>query len=213
MFCKNCGNDMGDDRFCSSCGSATDVVGTAEQQTVYQENTYQNTQTQTAYAPNNGYAQNGGYSQGYAPNYNYAPVENFNLITGYTSMFKKYAQFNGRSRRSEYWFAYLMNYIVCFVLAFIMYIPLIKDIIAYGEPTAASLGTIGVFAILLTLYGFAYIIPGLAIVVRRLHDTGKSGWYALFSLIPWIGSIILIIFLAMDSQPGPNQYGPNPKGM
>lgn len=65
--------------------------------------------------------------------------------------------------------------------------------------------------ILGTLYMLAVLLPGIAVGVRRLHDTGRSGWWLLISLVPLIGAIILLVFLVQDSQPGENQYGPNPK--
>ena len=93
-----------------------------------------------------------------------------------------YADFNGRARRSEYWYFALFNLIISFVIGF-------------------TFGVIAVF------------IPGLAVSVRRLHDIGRSGWWLLLSLIPLVGSIILIIWCCFDSQPGANQYGSNPKEM
>ncbi len=62
-----------------------------------------------------------------------------------------------------------------------------------------------------TLYGLAALIPGIAVGVRRLHDTERTGWWMLIGLIPVIGTIILIVFFAQDSKPGANKYGPNPK--
>jgi uncharacterized membrane protein YhaH (DUF805 family) len=62
------------------------------------------------------------------------------------------------------------------------------------------------------LYGLAVFLPGLALAVRRLHDTGRTGWWMLIGFIPLIGLIVLIIFFVVDSQPGANPYGPNPKG-
>jgi uncharacterized membrane protein YhaH (DUF805 family) len=66
---------------------------------------------------------------------------------------------------------------------------------------------------ILGLYGLAVFIPSLAVGVRRLHDTGRSGWWLLISLVPIIGIIVLIVFLVQDSQNGTNQYGENPKGV
>ena len=120
-------------------------------------------------------------------------VENFNLFTAYASMFKKYAQFSGRSRRSEFWFAGLMNSIIVSILYFLLIVP-----------------RIGAF--LIGIYSLVTLIPNLALNVRRLHDTGKSGWCLLLGLIPFFGGIILFVFSVLDSQPGTNQYGPNPKG-
>ena len=62
------------------------------------------------------------------------------------------------------------------------------------------------------LYSLAVLIPSIAVAVRRLHDTGRTGWWLLIGFIPLVGIIVLLVFLFTDSQPGPNQYGPNPKG-
>ncbi len=67
--------------------------------------------------------------------------------------------------------------------------------------------------VIYVLFQLVMFLPGLAALSRRLHDTGKSGWYFLLILIPIIGAIILLIFLASDSQEGPNKWGPNPKGV
>ena len=64
-----------------------------------------------------------------------------------------------------------------------------------------------------TLYSLAVLIPSIAVSVRRLHDINRSGWWLLIGLIPIIGAIILLIFAAKDSQPGENQYGPNPRAI
>ena len=141
------------------------------------------------------------------------PVENFNLITAYKSMFKKYAQFNGRSRRSEYWLASVMNLIIIMAFYLIMFIPMMVDIVNYGEPTGATGGLMIVFGLLIFVYAVAVFVPSLAMSVRRLHDTGRSGWFLLLNLIPYIGGIIVFVFSVLDSQPGANQYGPNPKGL
>ncbi|GAA5513385.1 inner membrane protein YhaH [Deinococcus carri] len=77
------------------------------------------------------------------------------------------------------------------------------------EPTGLGLVSI----VLTALYGLALFLPSLAVTIRRLHDTGRSGWWVLISLIPLIGGLVLFIFLVLDSQPGPNKWGPNPKGM
>ena len=67
--------------------------------------------------------------------------------------------------------------------------------------------------VLVSLYALVLLLPSLAVGARRLHDTGRSGWWLLIGLVPLIGSIVLIIFFVLDSQPGDNPYGPNPKGM
>ncbi|ARN71042.1 hypothetical protein BST91_04950 [Nonlabens tegetincola] len=118
-------------------------------------------------------------------------------------VFNKYAVFTGRSRRSEYWFLVLFNILVVFGL----YLLLI--------PFAVNQSEDGLILILIlwSLYMLTVFIPSLAVTVRRLHDTGRSGWNYFLSLIPFVGSIILIIYLAEDSQPGHNNWGPNPKGI
>ena len=110
----------------------------------------------------------------------------------YIEVLKKYAVFSGRARRKEYWMFVLYNFIISFVISFVA---------AFVEA----------LFFLLYLYMLAVFIPGIAVAVRRLHDTNRSGWWWLISFIPFIGAIILIIFLAGDSQPGGNRYGPNPK--
>lgn len=110
----------------------------------------------------------------------------------YLAVLKNYVGFEGRARRTEYWMFVLINAIIGLVL----YV-LSKAI----DP----------LVILYYLYTLAVFIPGLAVAVRRLHDTGRSGWWILLSLIPIVGAIILIVFLATDGEPGNNAYGPNPK--
>ncbi|MCH5185919.1 MAG: DUF805 domain-containing protein [Oscillospiraceae bacterium] len=142
----------------------------------------------------------------------YNKTENFNLISGYASIFKKYAQFSGRSRRSEFWFAVLAHSIITLPVASIAYILTGVDMARYGETTAATGIIVLIVEILLLIYYSAVFIPFLAVMARRLHDTGKSGWWILLHLIP-VGQIILFIFFLLDSQPGSNKYGPNPKGI
>ncbi|MFC4870211.1 DUF805 domain-containing protein [Negadavirga shengliensis] len=106
-------------------------------------------------------------------------------------MKNKFAQFTGRARRSEYWYFVLFNLLIGLGLVMI----------------DAFMGT----AFLNMIYSLLVIVPGLAVSVRRLHDTGRSGWWLLIGLVPIIGMIILIVFLVQDSHPYDNQYGPNPK--
>ncbi len=111
---------------------------------------------------------------------------------------KKYAVFSGRSRRREYWYFGLFYLIFYAVLA-------IVDAITGSFDFGSGMG---IFSGILTL---ALLIPSLSVTVRRLHDTGRSGWWILLALIPLIGFIILIVFLAQDSEAGANRFGPNPK--
>jgi uncharacterized membrane protein YhaH (DUF805 family) len=114
----------------------------------------------------------------------------------YLGVLKKYTVFTGRARRREYWMFVLFNIIISVVLS------IIDRVI--GNPEM-GLGILG------TLYALAVLVPSLAVGVRRLHDTNRSGWWLLIGLIPCIGFIVLIIFTVQDSQAGDNQYGPNPK--
>lgn len=114
----------------------------------------------------------------------------------YLAVLKKYAVFSGRARRKEFWFFGLFNVIFAVVLAGI------------GAATAESVPAVG---LLYPLYALAVFLPGLAVQIRRLHDTGRSGWWWLVAFIPLIGPILLLVFYVQDSQPGDNQYGPNPK--
>lgn len=110
---------------------------------------------------------------------------------------QNFANFEGRARRSEYWYYILFNLIIS-VSVYVL--------------TIFTMGIAGFILLpLLGLYSLANIIPNLAVIVRRLHDTGKSGWYILFAFIPLVGGIILIVFLATEGDRGPNEYGPDPK--
>lgn len=111
-----------------------------------------------------------------------------------------YADFTGRARRSEYWYFVLFNFIV-------------SILIGLSLGVIAGLLNVPALVYLVHLWSLAVFIPSLAVSVRRLHDIGRSGWWLLLSLIPLIGAIILIIWHCTDSQPGANQYGPNPKEM
>ena len=139
-------------------------------------------------------------------------VENFTLISAYKSMFKKYAQFSGRSRRREYWLAYLMNTIIAIGLYLIMVIAMLVGVTSSGSPAVLTMVITALLGVLISVYAIVILVPSLAMTVRRLHDIGKSGWFLLLELIPYVGGLILFVFSVLDSQPGENQYGPNPKG-
>ncbi len=120
----------------------------------------------------------------------------------YLQVLKKYADFNGRARRKEYWYFYLINLVISFVLGFS------ASLFRAANPESIF----GIFLGGLTLiYSLGIFIPSLAVGVRRLHDTNRSGVWLLIGFVPFVGAIILIYFFVLDSQPGENQYGPNPK--
>jgi len=116
----------------------------------------------------------------------------------YLEVLKKYADFNGRARRKEYWMFFLFNIIISIALI------IVDGILG----TSAAPGAMGLFG---AIYLLALLIPGIAVAVRRLHDTGRSGWWILIGLVPFVGGIVLIVFLVQDSTPGENQFGKNPK--
>lgn len=111
---------------------------------------------------------------------------------------RRYAEFSGRSRRKEFWF------FVLFVLIGVILLGIIEG--ALGM--AGMVG--GVYGPLTTLFYLAILIPYVAVIVRRLHDQDKSGWWALLGLVP-IANLVLLVFMFLDGTNGPNQYGPDPK--
>lgn len=115
-----------------------------------------------------------------------------------TVLTKKYADFSGRARRSEYWWFSLF--------LFLVYVGIL---VVFN----AILGLRTLSTLLIWVAWLGVIVPGIAVTVRRLHDTGKSGWWILISLIPLVGPIVMLVFTVSDSTPGDNQYGPNPKGV
>lgn len=124
-----------------------------------------------------------------------SPIDNYKAV-----LTNKYSDFSGRARRSEYWWFVLVN-----AGALIGIVVVAGILSAIAKP----LGVIGYLLYLVVALGT--LIPGLAVGIRRLHDTGKSGWFLLISLVPLVGGIILLVFLFSDSSKESNQYGPSPK--
>lgn len=114
-------------------------------------------------------------------------------------LLNKYATFSGRARRSEYWWWYLFVTIV-FLVAGILDRALG---LTYSDLTLGG-GWIA------TIAAIVFLVPNLAVAVRRLHDTGRSGWWLLVGLVPFVGFIVLLYFFVLDSE-NDNQYGPYPK--
>lgn len=159
MYCNSCGNQIPDNTpYCPSCGAATQ--------------------------PNP--APNGYYQQPYQQPYQPQAKPSVGFVDAIKLFFSNYTNFSGRSRRSEYWYASLFNFLVSLVLSFIP-IPYLSSI-----------------------WSLAVLIPGISLCVRRLHDVGKSGWWYLFNFLPIAGQIVLLVKFCTDSTPA-NQWGPNPK--
>ena len=116
----------------------------------------------------------------------------------FMTVLRKYAVFEGRARRREYWFFVLFYILISVVLA-------VVDRMLGTYVEAYGMGALG------ALFCLGLLIPSIAVGARRLHDTGRSGWWLLIGFIPVIGVIVLIVFFVLDSQPGTNAYGPNPK--
>lgn len=115
------------------------------------------------------------------------------MIEAYKKFFRNYANFKDRSTRKDYWLVILINIIIGFCVG------LIGGFL--GEEAEK------VCTVVVGIYSLATLIPSLALEVRRLHDINKSGWFILISLVPAVGSIILLVFLCMDSVNENNQYG------
>ena len=135
------------------------------------------------------------------------------MITAYLKMLRNWKDFSGRTSRKDYWMAYLGNLVVGLILgAAIGIFTGIGTVIS--EDLGAVIGVIG--TVITSLYSLIILIPSISIIVRRLHDQGKSGmiyvWCLLGSLCCGIGSIVLLVFMCLPGIQGPNQYGPDPHG-
>ena len=167
-YCPQCGQPVSADaKFCAKCGCEF------QPQRQWQQTPPPNQQQWQQ--PNPGYttAANG------------MRMRNLDMMEACKMYWQKYAEFEGRSRRAEYWWAYLMTFVIGLILGWI--------------PVVGWLASL------------AMILPSIAVGVRRLHDINKSGWFMLLNLIPIVGQIILIIWFCQEGTIGPNQYGEDPK--
>ena len=199
-FCSKCGQPLNDSAmFCPKCGTKTDAIQQQppqpqprqpQQPPLYQPQPPQQPINQPYDGQQYGGQQYGGQQYGgqqyggQGDDFEYNEKGRFRkveFIEACKMFWKRYAEFEGRSRRSEYWWAYLMTFLL------------------------------GCIPGLNYISGLACLIPSLAIGARRLHDIGKSGWNLLIGLIPIVGWIILIIWFCQDGQVGPNEYGEDPK--
>ncbi|BBB27488.1 DUF805 domain-containing protein [Amphritea japonica] len=110
----------------------------------------------------------------------------------YLAVLKNYVGFSGRARRKEYWMFTLFNLIVAIVLGFVD-------------------NLIGTTGLLGGIYALAVLLPAIAVTIRRLHDTGRAGWWLLLILIPIIGALVLLVFMILEGKSGNNDYGNDPK--
>lgn len=106
------------------------------------------------------------------------------MVEAYKRFLRNYTNFSGRSTRSDYWYVVLANFLIGFVIGFI------------GGPPIIGM-----------IYSLVVLIPGIAVFIRRMHDINKSGWWWFISLVPLVGTIILLVFMCTDSVNENNKYG------
>ena len=113
---------------------------------------------------------------------------------------KRYADFSGRSRRKEYWMFILGVIVIAIVLSIIESILDLSGMVG------------GVYGPLTLILELGLIVPGIAVQVRRFHDQDKSGWFVLLGLIPFLGGLVVLVFMCLEGTKGPNRFGEDPKG-
>jgi uncharacterized membrane protein YhaH (DUF805 family) len=118
----------------------------------------------------------------------------------YLIVLKQYLVFEGRARRKEYWFFILFNILIGIGLA------IIDNMTGTLNPETGT-------GLLSGIYSLAVLIPTIAVAIRRLHDTDRSGWWLLLAFVPLIGGLVLLVFFVLDGTPGSNRFGPSPKGL
>ena len=117
----------------------------------------------------------------------------------YMEALRKYATFTGRARRKEFWFFQLFVLLIAMVLSLVdRMLGLLDDVTGFGPLSG--------------LFSLAMFIPSLAVSVRRLHDTDRTGWWALLYFVPLLGFLVLLVFFVLDGTRGTNRFGEDPKG-
>lgn len=115
----------------------------------------------------------------------------------YLLPFRKYAIFSGRAGRPEYWVFSIANAVISVLLTFV-------DGLIGTVDAGTGVGALGL------VFNLIILIPSIAVTVRRLHDTGRSGWWLLLVLLPLIGALVILVFMLLASNEGDNEYGTNP---
>jgi uncharacterized membrane protein YhaH (DUF805 family) len=130
--------------------------------------------------------------------------------------FSKYATFSGRARRSEFWYFVLLTFIVGVVLGIVAAVLMAGSIASDSEALASGMTSLpaGVMVVygIAAVFNLAVLLPFLAVSVRRLHDTDRSGGFWFLNLIPFVGGIIVLVFYCLAGTVGPNRFGADPKG-
>ncbi|MEZ0244288.1 MAG: DUF805 domain-containing protein [Sphingomonas sp.] len=132
---------------------------------------------------------------------------------------QRYADFNGRSRRMEYWMFVLLQLIVFGAIMIVggmmfgssMPAPNADGTIDPEAMNAVAAGGLGGLMIVYCLAALAFLIPTIAVMVRRFHDQDKSGWLVLLNFVPFVGGLIVLVFMLLPGTVGPNRYGDDPK--
>lgn len=206
-YCSQCGTATAEaDSFCPSCGRALPKAGAFGQPAAA-------TIVPPTAAPQNAPAS---YHSPYGNSAAQSRQPELSTFEWMVLPFKRYADFSGRSQRQEYWMFYLLNWIVwgicgVLIIAGVPWSGIINDV-AGVEPSAA----LWVGLILLFIWWIVTFIPNIAVVVRRLHDQNLTGWlflvFFIADLFTGLGWVARIVLMCLDGTPGPNQYGPDPKG-
>ncbi len=125
---------------------------------------------------------------------------------------RKYADFSGRARRKEFWLFALLMFLI--EIAFMGLLSAVggSPMMLVDPAVAPATGAGGTVLMIYGLVLLALLIPSVAVAIRRLHDTNRRGWWILIGLIPLIGQLVLFVFYLLDGTPGPNRFGPDPKG-
>lgn len=121
--------------------------------------------------------------------------------------YRRYAEFSGRSRRREFWMFFLFMTIVQIACVTLMFMGGMMGSVD-GAPVS-PLFWLGLVAVI--IFALGSIVPNIALQVRRFHDQDKSGWFVLLNFVPYVGPLIVLVFMAIDGTRGPNKYGDNPK--
>lgn len=121
----------------------------------------------------------------------------------YAKVINQYTDFKGRARRKEYWMFILINAIFVLLIS-------LTEVLIRGK-SIFDAGISGITLALLLFYGLFTLLPSIAVSIRRLHDSGRSGWWYLITVIPYVGIFVFVYFMVLDSEPDENKYGPNPK--
>lgn len=203
-YCSDCGQPLASAAgYCAGCGAAViqrqpgAAFGSAQQ---------------------GGYPPQPSYDRDYArqPGYAYRPSRDVTGIGWMVEPLRRYADFNGRSRRTEYWMFALLQVIV-YVLCFGMIIAGMPwgELESNPDAEPSPIAILGI--LLIALWWLVTFIPSLAVKVRRLHDSDKSGWLVLLFvfltfLLSIIGWVVQAVFMLLEGTRGPNQYGDDPKG-